>query len=52
MIISNELIPILKNITQSKDISIEFWNDLEGEELNEMFFSLASELTKQGTGIA
>lgn len=44
MDIPKELIPILEKITQNKNVGIEFWNDLEGEDLDELFFSLAAEL--------
>lgn len=44
MKIPKELIEVLEKINQGKNIDVEFWNDLEGEDLNEQFFLLATEL--------
>jgi len=44
MNIPNELLPLLKQITQSEQVNMEFWLDLESEKLNELFFNLSSQL--------
>ena len=37
MDIPSELMLILEKVTRDKGVGLEFWNDLEGEDLNELF---------------
>ena len=44
MNIPSELTPLLEKVTQDNGVGLDFWNELEGEDLNELFFTLATEL--------
>ena len=44
MCLPKELIPILEKITKEKGIGLEFWSELDGDELDDMLFNLSSEL--------